>query len=148
MGADNYKSLSRIVPYFLHRFRLPSNHISIGDAISEMNHRTEITFMESLSLLGARPLLGALLTILTVSICYFFTQLYNARMLFIKKKRMGLVCIRCSYSSFDKSLLITSHTALCTSPQFPLRASPPSQTANGCPAQECPLSIHVRRHCT
>ena len=104
--------------------------------------------MESPSLLTARPVLNAFLVILLGSSCYFFTQLYKARMLFMEKKRMGLVCIHYPDPYFDKSVLITYRTALCTSSQFPLRASPLSQKANGCPAQECSLSVHVCRHCT
>ena len=43
------------------------------------------------SLLAARPILNAFLVILTGSLCYAFTRLYKARMLFIKRKRLGLV---------------------------------------------------------
>lgn len=47
--------------------------------------------METSLLLTARPILNAFLVILAGSICYSLTKLYKARMLFIKRKRMGLV---------------------------------------------------------
>lgn len=43
------------------------------------------------SLLTARPILNAFLVILTGLLCYSTTQLYKARMLFIQRKRLGLV---------------------------------------------------------
>ena len=49
--------------------------------------------MESPSLLAARPVLNAFLVVVIGFLCYFVTQLYKARMLFIKRKRMGLVCV-------------------------------------------------------
>ena len=55
--------------------------------------------MENPSLLAARPILNAFLVLLTGFTCYSFTQLYKARMLFIKQKRLGLV--RTHYAHFQ-----------------------------------------------
>lgn len=42
---------------------------------------------------------AAIFLILTSSVCYFFIKFYKARMLFIQRKRMGLVCF--PYPSCD-----------------------------------------------
>ena len=47
--------------------------------------------VEIMPLLMARPILNTILLAAVGSICYFFTWLYEARMLFIRRKRMGLV---------------------------------------------------------
>ncbi|KAL8730556.1 MAG: hypothetical protein Q9166_004010 [cf. Caloplaca sp. 2 TL-2023] len=48
--------------------------------------------MDLLSLLGGRPAFNSFLLVLVGSLCYFFAKLYEARMLFIQRKRMGLPC--------------------------------------------------------
>lgn len=68
--------------------------------------------MESPSLLAARPILNAFLVVITGFLYYFFTQLYEARMLFIKRKVISLVYIYYFYSYIDKLLLITTYIAL------------------------------------
>ena len=48
--------------------------------------------METPSLPTAHPIFNAFLVIIIGSICYFFTSLYKARMLFIQRRRKGLPC--------------------------------------------------------
>ena len=48
----------------------------------------------------AHPILNTFLAILLGSTCYLFSQLYTARMLFIHRKRMGLVRIRCLHTLY------------------------------------------------
>ena len=47
--------------------------------------------MATTSLLAVRPIFNAFLVVFIGLICYFFIQLYRARMLFINRKRLGLV---------------------------------------------------------
>lgn len=49
-------------------------------------------------LLTARPIFNACLVILIGLLFYFFTQLFKARMLFIQRRRMGLVRKHYPYS--------------------------------------------------
>lgn len=56
--------------------------------------------MDIFRLLAERPILNTFIVALISFLGYFFARLYKARMLFIERKRMGLVRTY-AYSSLD-----------------------------------------------
>ena len=65
--------------------------------------------------------LNSLLVVVVGLVAYFSTKLYQARMLFIRRKRMGLVCLY-DPRVIAEILIDGNNVALCSASQFSVRA--------------------------